>query len=207
MWAPDTPTGPTAAPGPAPTTRQPAAPLGDPAARTASAPTAAVPPTATPPPGSPWQAPATAPRPAPMRPPRMREHWNWAGGAVIAQFVVLAALTALAWAASSEGPTLAGASDTDLTVAGIIVSGGAGVALLGAVLLAGRSAAVPALFTLLAGLLGAGGAFFEPINDWSGFLDTNWEAQVGWAVPAAVPLVLGFVALGLRRLAKPHAID
>jgi hypothetical protein len=137
----------------------------------------------------------------------MREHWNWAAGAVIAQLVVLAGLTALVWADRSGGPTLRGVTTTDLTIAGVIVSGGAGIALLGAVLLAGRSAVVPALFTLLAGLLGAGGALFEPINAWTAFTDTRWETQVSWVVPAAVPLVVGFLALGLRRLAKPHAVD
>jgi hypothetical protein len=132
--------------------------------------------------------------------PRAREHWNWAAGAVAAQFVVLLALTASAWA--SRQPEIHTNLKNDYTIAAAIVSGAALVSLLATWLLGTRSAVAPAAFALLAGAGGTLGYFWVYIVHWSAFTKAGWPLKTHAVALSAIPIILGLLALGLRRVGR-----
>jgi hypothetical protein len=134
--------------------------------------------------------------------PRQREHWNWAAGVVAAQFVALLALTASAWA--TRQPQIHTSLNDDYTVAAAIVSAAAVVSLLATWLLGTRSAVAPAAFALLAGAGGALGYFWVYIMHWSAFTKAGWPLKTHAVALSALPIILGLLALGLRRVGKPR---
>jgi hypothetical protein len=131
---------------------------------------------------------------------RGREHWNWAAGFVGAEFVALLSLTASSWAIRQT--QLHGQFHNDVTVGATIVSVAAVVSLLATWLLGTRSAVAPAAFAFLAGVAGTVGYFWVYINHWSAFTHTTWPVKMNSIALSAVPVMLGALALGLRRVGK-----
>jgi len=136
----------------------------------------------------------------------MREHWNWGAGVVVSLFVVAVAFTVNGWASRLVTEDL-GVGNDDFLYAAILLSAGAGVALIATFLLSARSAGAASVFALLAGVTTSVGVFWDSLRNWNQFTDQRWEVQASaWAI-TAIPLVLGILALGLRRKDRRAGTD
>jgi hypothetical protein len=84
-------------------------------------------------------------------------------------------------------------------IAAIIVTAGAAIAVVAVFMLSSRSAGAASVIALFAGMTIAVGMFWFELRHWSDFVDSTWQSKMGSLAIAGLPLVLGILALGLRR--------
>ena len=117
--------------------------------------------------------------------------WNYGSGVIYAQVVVLLALATSAYGAWDGG----GGSDARTQL--ILVAAGAFVAIV-ALFMLFATQAIAGFISLLGGATASIGLLWRPINNWSVLSAQGLDFYLFY-LSGLIPVVLGLLALGLRR--------